>query len=93
MCNPLPNNVSGKRRIRKEKHKHIKGTKRDQEGSKKTTICKCGPMGCGCAPVPEKPDVTAFRKEDVPTSPHPVDLAIGWPFGYGPSFGWGPGLR
>lgn len=92
MCHPFPNNVKIKRGS-KRRHKVHRATKKDskeQTGSKRTSVCKCGALGCGCAPIPG--EETAYKREDVPTSPQPIDLAIGWPFGYGPSFGWGLGI-
>ena len=92
ICHPLSlKSAKGKRR-NKGTHGDSVGKKMDkkeQTASKRATICKCGAMGCGCAPIPG--EETGAKREDAPaTSPHPIDLAVGWPFGYGPSFGWGP---
>ena len=93
MCHPFPGNVKGKRR-NEETHKVHSAKRKDvkeQPGLNRASICKCGALGCGCVPLPD--EKAGSKREDAPaTSPHPVDLAIGWPFGYGPSFGWGPGV-
>jgi hypothetical protein len=94
ICHPFSLKAAKGRRRDKGTHKVTGSTKMDrkeQTASKRGTICKCGALGCGCAPLPD--EETGAKREDVPaTSPHPVDLAVGWPFGYGPSFGWGPGV-
>ncbi len=94
ICHPFSlKSAKGKRR---NKGTHgISGSakmhKKEETASKRGTICKCGALGCGCAPLPG--EETGAKREDAPaTSPHPIDVAIGWPFGYGPRFGWGPGV-
>ena len=93
MCHPNSLKAAQGKRRDKGTHKDEAGAKMDkkeQTGTKRATICKCGALGCGCAPLPG--EETGSKRDDAPaTSPHPVDVAIGWPFGYGPSFGWGPG--
>lgn len=91
ICHPFSLKAAQGKRRDKGTHKDDASTKTDkkeQTATKRETICKCGALGCGCAPLPGE----ETKRDDVPaTSPHPVDVAIGWPFGYGPSFGWGPG--
>lgn len=90
VCHPfsLKNLDAGKKRSKSM----VKMVRKEQTASKRGSICKCGALGCGCAPLPDED--TGFKRDDSsPTSPHPVDLAIGWPFGYGPTFGWVPSLR
>ena len=93
ICHPLSLKAAQGKRRDKGTHKDnasTKSDKKEQTGTKRETICKCGALGCGCAPQPG--EETETKRDDVAaTSPHPVDVAIGWPFGYGPSFGWGTG--